>query len=246
MFNLKSIYLNFIKQEGYLYDLLFYLSFAVTILISVVMEKNTLIYFTPVVIFTLLLKYINITKGKPNYLYIIGLIAIIISDILTFKDFDKLFSWITILTSIYLICSSLILKQYLNKSKLENILFLSVLIGLLLASYIIYSVLDLLIKHLSNTNLLYTIMITFILITYVISCAIIYINDYYDNATLILTSGIFCMFHIALTPINEFIYFTQTFTVLITITHVISIYLCMKFIAETEIIKKENLKKKYF
>ncbi len=71
--------------------------------------------------------------------FFLTLIAIIISDILTFKDFDKLFSWITILTSIYLICSSLILRQYLNKSKLENILFLSVLIGLLLASYIIYS-----------------------------------------------------------------------------------------------------------
>ena len=75
---------------------------------------------------------------------------------------------------------------------------------------------------------------------------IYYINDNYNNGTILLASGIFTFCQIVLVPINEFLIFSKTFTVLIIICHIMAIYLLMNFIAKTEVVKPEDIEKKFF
>ena len=238
--------LNYLKQKAIIFDLFVYVSFFATVLVSIIADKKVLIYFMPVTIFAILLKYIFASKQKPKALYIIGLLAIIISDALTFLDFNAYFEWITTLTSVYLIVSALLLRKYLLKGRLKAILYFSVFIALVLVSYIIYSVLDLIIAFVPENMLFYVLLNAFCVLIFTIFCALIYINDYYDNPTILLGAAIFCLFHIGLTPINEFIAFNSTFTVLNVISHVLSIYLFMRFITTTEAIKTKDIKEKYF
>ncbi|WP_282067817.1 hypothetical protein [Olleya namhaensis] len=237
---------NYLKQKDVIFNLFVYLSFIATVLVSIIADKKVLTYFMPVAIFAILLKYISLTKQNVKPLYIIGLLAIIVSDLLTFLDFNTHFKWITILTSLYLISSALILRKYLLKGQLKSILYFSVFIGLLLVSYIIYSVLDLILDFIPEPMLLYIILNAFSVLIFTILCALIYVNDHYDNSTILLGAAIFCLFHIGLTPINEFIAYNDTFTVLIVISHVLSIYLFMRFITTTEAIKTKDIKQKYF
>ncbi|AUC76524.1 hypothetical protein CW732_12930 [Olleya sp. Bg11-27] len=210
------------------------------------MDSRVLRYFMPTLVFTILLKYVNRTRHQSKALFIVALSAIVLSDFLTFYDYHAYFMWITILTSTYLICCSFIIIKYLNKGKLKAMLYFSVFIGFLLATYIVYSVLDLIINYLPEGMLLFVLFAALCLLCFIIICSMIYVNDNYDNATLLLGSVIFNMFHMGLSPINEFISYNATFTVLIAIAHILAIYLFMKFISETKIIKAEDVKEKFF
>lgn len=244
--NIKTLFsFNVLKQKSR-FDFLFYICFLATVIVSITMDSRVLRYFMPTLVFTILLKYINRTRHKSKALFIVALLAIVLSDFLTFYDYDAYFMWITILTSTYLICSTLIIRKYLNKGKLKAVLFLSVFIGFLLASYILYSVLDLIINYLPEGMLLFVLFTALCLLCFVIICAMIYVNDNYDHATFLLGSVLFNMFHMGLSPINEFISYNPTFTVLIVISHILAIYLFMKFISETKVIKAEDVKEKFF
>ncbi|WP_452226866.1 hypothetical protein [Lacinutrix cladophorae] len=63
----------------------------------------------------------------------------------------------------------------------------------------------------------------------------IYIKDKYNNAIILLTSGIFTFFQVCLSSINELFLYNKTFTVLIVICNVMSFYLFMVFISENKV-----------
>jgi hypothetical protein len=244
MIKKELISLDFYKKKSVL-TILFFVSFFASIMVSTFLDKNYLIYIVPVVIFIILLKYISLTKKNTNLLFVFALLTVIVSDILLFYCFEECFLWISLLISVYLVSCTLILIKYLNRSKVKSLLSISLLIGVLLVSYLIYAVLELLINYIPDNLLFFAFLTAFSLIIYTLTITIIYVNDNYTNCTLLLASGIFYFFQIALSPINELLYYDRTFTVLIVICHILSIYLFMKFIVDTKVIVSGDIKEKY-
>jgi len=202
-------------------------------------------YVMPFVIATILLKYIILTKNKANPLFVFALLIMLISDTLSFYNFKVYFVWISILISVYLISCTLILKKYINIGKLKPLWSISVLISVLSTSYIIYTILELLIHTVPDNQVVFLIVGTTCLLLYAVTFAIIYLNNHYGAGTILLTSGIFMVFQITLGCINRFLFFDKTFSVLTVISHVVSIYLFMKFITETDVINSKDIKENF-
>ncbi|MBU2929302.1 hypothetical protein [Winogradskyella psychrotolerans] len=240
----EEVYISSFKKAIFI-DSLFYISFLAAILVSVCLDRSQLIYALPVVILTILIKYISRTKKSANPIFILALLAILISDILSFRAFEACFPWIAISSSIYLLCCTFSLKKYLQKGTLKSVLSFSVILSGLLVFYITYAIVDLLIDFLAGFTLFFVFLIAASLIIQTIAIAIIYIRDTYHNGTILLASGIFTFFQITLIAINEFLYFDNTFTVLIVICHVMAIYLLMHFISTTAVVNPEDLKEKF-
>ncbi|XMO86244.1 hypothetical protein AAFN75_15750 [Algibacter sp. AS12] len=220
------------KIKPNIYDLLFYIAFAVCLIVSITLESKALLYASPLVVVTLLIKYINATKKNADPLFILALIALIGVNFFSFYGFNNYFKTLTLLTSSYLLLYCLILKKYIVKAKYS--ISISVSIGALLVVYIIYSVVALLIDYMPKSNLFYMILCACCLLIYATVVAKIYLKNNYQHGTVLLGSGISSIFHIGLSPINEYFYFNKTFTVIIIISHFISIYLFMIFITKTK------------
>jgi len=227
-------------------NILFIVSFLTSVVMSITMEKKDLIYICPIVILTILLKYISLTKRKADPLFILVLLAFFGINVLTFYSFKDFFISISLLTSGYLLLYTLILKKYLNKSKLKSILSLSVLIGVFLVGYVIYSVVDLLIGHVPDHKLFFVFLVAVCLFIYAITFAVIYINDNYANGPILLSSGVCTIFNLGMAPINEYFFYNKTFTVLLIICHFMSLYLFMIFISKTKVIDAKNGTTDYF
>ena len=226
-------------------DSIFYMSFLAVIVVSIFLEREHLLYVMPIVIFSILYKYITITKKKSNPFFVIALLAILISDVLSSYCFESCFVWVAIFASVYLICCALSLKKYLHKGKLKSVLSFSVIVSATLIFYVIYAIVDLLIGFLPGIQLFFVILCAVSLIIYTLTVAIIYIRDTYDKSTILLAYSIFTFFQITLIAVNEFLFYDKTFTVLAVSCHVMAMYLFMNFIAKTTIIKPEDIKEKF-
>lgn len=217
-------------------DILFFITFMVTVVVSLTMDQSRLLFILPLVIITIVLKYLSYNTIKINKLFILSALLLIVSDILSLQNFINNFIWIALLTSSYLICLIVILKKYLTKAKMKSLFSLSLVIAILLVTYIIYAILDLLINNISNHLIIYTVLVALCLFVYAITFAMVYISDKYINGPVLLASGIFNIFQITLSSINEFFFYNRTFTVVIVICHILSVYLFMKFIAEAKVV----------
>ena len=235
------------KIKSSFFDILFFVAVITALIMSVSLtSRKDLIYISPLVIIIITCKYVSITKKKADPLFLLALAAFFLLNILSFYAFNKFFNSISILTSTYLILFTLILKKFLIKSKLKSFLSLSVALGVLLVGYVIYAVVDLLIDKIPNYNLIFMLICAVCLFIYSVTFAMIYISDNYDNGTILLASGVATIFNLGLSPINEYLLYNQTFTVLILICHYMSLYLFMKFITTTKIINSDEVKNKYF
>ena len=241
----ESISTRFFKNTNAI-DIIFYLSFLASIVVSILFDKAQLLYVTPIVIVSIILKYLSLTKKKANPFFVFALFATLTSDILSLYCFESCFEWIALFASLYLICCAFVLKKYLHKGKVRSLLSFPVIVSVILITYILYNILELLIYSIPDNHIFFIFLATLSLIVYTITFAIIYINDNYNNGTILLASGIFTFCQIVLVPINEFLIFSKTFTVLIIICHIMAIYLLMNFIAKTEVIKPEDIEKKFF
>ncbi|AUC81418.1 hypothetical protein [Lacinutrix sp. Bg11-31] len=241
----KSVNTPFYKVTNVI-DIILYVSFFAAIIMSIFLEKKQLIYVLPIVIISLLFKYINLTKKKANPIFICAILATLASDVLSFYCFEDCFGGIATLTSIYLICCAFTLKKYLHIEKLRSLPSISVMISIVLISYILFSILKLLVYSIPDNHLFFVFLCALSLIVYTITFAIVYLNDNYNNSPVLLASGLFTFFQVVLVSINEFLYFNSTFTVLIIICHIMAIYLFMNFIVKTKVIKPENIKENFF
>ncbi|APY01050.1 hypothetical protein CLV86_0706 [Lacinutrix venerupis] len=242
----KNINALSILKKANIFDVLFFATFITCIVFSILKERAELIYISPIVVVTILLKYISLTKKNANVLFIITLLSQIIANYLSFYSFQDYFTVISSLTGFYLLLYCIILRKYLHKIDLKKLITLSVIIGCLLVGYVIYSVVSLIISYIPNHNIIYVLICATCLFIYVIIFARIFLNNNYENTGLIFASGIASLFSISLSPINEYFFYSKTFTVLILICHYLSIYLFMKFISETNAEDKKIIDKKYF
>ncbi|AUC76548.1 MULTISPECIES: hypothetical protein [unclassified Olleya] len=240
---LKSLF--FLKKCN-VFDVFFFITFLTSLIITITLEKEDLLYSSPLVIVSIILKYVTNRHKKSEPLFLLAMLAFLCINILTFYSFHDYFNIISLLTSGYLILFTLLLKKYLIKSKLKSLLSLSVIIGIALVGYLIYAVVDLLIGQIPDNNLIFVFVCALCLFIYAFTFAVIYINDNYANGIILLTSGIATIFNLGLSPINEYFFYTRTFTVVILICHYMSLYLFMKFITETKVIEAKDIKPNYF
>ncbi|WP_054850997.1 hypothetical protein [Olleya sp. ITB9] len=235
-----------LKIKLHFFDILFVIALSIAVGMSVIMEKSQLLYICPVVIVTIFLKYISVVKKNTDPLFLLALAALFCINFLTFYSFHDYFGEISLLTSLYLILYTFSLKKYLIQSKLKSLLSISSVIGGFLVAYISYSVIELLLDKIPNNSQIYMFICAICVLIYTVTFAIVYLNNNYKNGTILLTSGLFSLFQIGLSPINEYLFYNQTFTVMIIICHFMAIYLFMKFISETKPVDPKNIKKQYF
>lgn len=215
--------------------LLFIMSCVTAVIASLFLDKSKLVYFVPPVILIILIIYLRKTKSKISPFFVFGMSLIFITDILIFQDFEKHFVWIASFTALNLLSFTYVLKKYLIKSVLKSIMSIPVLIAALLVVYVSYAVINLLSSSIPSEMISYTIIAFVSLGVFSGILALIYINDRYVNGVILLASGVFNIFQMALSPINEFFYYNRTFTVLIVICHILWVYLFMKFIVEAQV-----------
>ncbi len=226
--------LAFFKQNT-LFDVLFYISFFASVAVGISSNKRDLIYVVPFVFISILLKYISFVKEKVNLFFVFSIFFGLISNVLSFYNFIDYYFWIVLATSVYLILFTLIIKSYSNKVNLKSIRSISVLLGIFIFSYTIFAVLELIFDFIPKNMLFITLLCVLCLIIYTLTFAMIYIKDKYNNAIILLTSGIFTFFQVCLSSINELFLYNKTFTVLIVICNVMSFYLFMVFISENKV-----------
>ena len=222
-----------------------YLTCIASILVSIFMDKDNLVYILPVAVLAIGVKHVILRKKKYSRLYCVVILLIATSDILTFTGFQEYFSEITLITMLALFLSSMILLKYIDKIKLQPFKSLSTIIGVCFVGYIIYAVLELLIDYIPENSFFYIFLCASALLVFTGIIAIIYTNDNYTNGVNLFISVIFTFFQIALSPINELFYYNRTFTVLIVICHLLSIYMFMVFISKTKKVDPKDIKEKF-
>lgn len=227
------------------YQIGVYLTCIASILVSVFMDKDNLVYILPVAVLAIGVKHVMLRKKKYSKLYCIVILLIASSDVFSFVDFQEYFVTISTLTTLALFLTSVILLKYIDKIKLHPFKSPSTIIGVCFVGYIIYAVLELLIDYIPENSIFYIFLCASALLVFTGVVAIIYTNDNYTNGVNLFISVIFTFFQIALSPINELFYYNRTFTVLIVICHLLSIYMFMTFISKTKKADPKDHKEKF-
>ncbi|KJD32850.1 hypothetical protein PK35_07675 [Tamlana nanhaiensis] len=230
----NKIFKNVITNKLNVLDILLGTSFLASIILSIIKSKQQLLFTIPLVIVCISLKYIVLAKHKFKVLFLVALAFILAADILIFKNFQANFTYISVLTTLCLLCYILIIKQYLKNGKFQGFLSASVLLSIALVAYVLFSVFKVLVLELPKKQIILSALCLFCFSLYFTSIGIIYLKSYYKNGILLFISGIAYFFQLIFSIINEFLHFERTFTVLIIICHVTSVYLFMKFILEVK------------
>ncbi|MEW7278709.1 hypothetical protein ABW636_08935 [Aquimarina sp. 2201CG1-2-11] len=107
------------------------------------------------------------------------------------------------------------------------------IIGTALIVYLIYAISELLLSHVLQA-LPFVIICLAGSITFTITSYLTYhVVKYDEKVNIMIVAGI-CIFIVALVPINELFFYNKVFTVLINLTHVLGLYIFMKFLVNTK------------
>ncbi len=223
--------------------LLFYFSFVSIIIVTVFFERKLLIYTLPITILFIGILYIQHVR-KIDPWYILSLMVMIISDILIYEDFTNYFSEICILIGVFFLLSSLSLRKFIAPNKLQwsTILSFPFILCAFLILYLIYAISQLLLPYVLAA-LPFVIICLAGSLTFTITSYIVYITDKYEQGITLVTVVGLCVFIVALLPINELFFYSRIFTVLLNITHILSLYLFMTFLVSSKS-KKTSLEDK--
>jgi len=242
---LTTNHMKQLKSSLNIFDLLFFVFLFVSIIVSIISIKRDLVYVMPLTIICVSLSYIYQKKNNSNFVFVFGLIALLVSDILASLDFQTYFIYITILTTIYLICSTYAIRAYVTKEKLKSVLSFTTFLTVGLLAYIIYTLIDLLFSVLPGNTMFLVFTATICLIVFIVTIAYIYFGFNYKTGTMLLASGLFCFFQVSLSIMNEFLLYNKTFVTIIMICHTLAVYLLKSFLVSTKPLKKEDIKEKF-
>jgi len=213
-------------------DFLFYVAFAVVIVLAAFFDKHYLSYALPGMIISIGIVYFK-NVVTINFWYVLSLISMIVCDALIYLDFVENFRSICLLTSVYFISCTLAVRKYLLIRSITMKVFLSIpiIVSSGLIAYLIYAISQLLIEDIREAIPFVVICLicsnTFILVSY-----LIYKQDRYRTVLNLIVVSCLCIFIVALLPINELYYTNNIFTLLVNIAHVLSLYIFMKFLVE--------------
>lgn len=237
--------INLIISKLNIFDSLFFTLLISSVVISMVTEMKNLIFTIPPATLCIIGKYIQIKKRKINILFTLALLSIFVSEILVFSDFKTYLLWITILNIIFLLLTSLVLKNYLRFGKIRSSINFSVFLSTALVVYLLFSVFHLILDKVYGIQVYFTILCEFSILLFLFQVGKIYLSNYYKTGTMLLASGLFCLFQILLSIINEFLYYNTTFTTLIITCHSLALYLLSRFLLKTNSLNKEDIREKY-
>ncbi len=228
-----------------MFRILFYASLLLSAVMSLLVAKHTLAYITPILTISLLMLYISRVKKAINPWFILALATSLTSVLLGLTNFKSFFSEIVSSTTLQLIILTLLIKKYLKKSKLKSFLRVDVLISFMFLAYIFYNVLSILKASISLEELFLALICATSLVVFLLIISVIYINDVYSKRIILLSSGILIFIQIALSNINEFLYFSKVITMFILLCHFIGLYLFMCFILEHNVLKDNEITEKF-
>lgn len=214
-----------------------------TVVLSIFNDKEALLYVMPVIIITIICKYLFYYKKKCNVCYIIGLLAVIASDILAYLDFKKNFILITILTTLYEVGCIMAIKKFLNKGKLTILLSASALLAFTAFGYILFSILKHLVFTLPSNQWFFMFLCSFFMVVLLVLISIIHIKNAYYASIYLLISGIFFFCQMLLSSINEYLFYLKTITIVTLIFHIASMYFFMTFLIK--MLKNKSEEKVY-
>lgn len=227
------------------FDYIFFGLLTLAIITSFLQGKDNLIYIMPLVTVSIILKYIVSKKKKSNIIFITALCSVVISDILISTSFKGNYLWINIMLISFLLCSILTLKKYLHAGKLKSFLSLSMLIGVGLVTYLLYITLEIIVQEVPNLQMFTSYLCAVSILIFLFTITIIYTNNNYSSGTMLLASGIFYLFQVVLTIINEFLHMSNSFTAIIILCHFLAIYLLTRFLINTKPINDEDIKEQF-
>lgn len=227
------------------FDVVFFALSTIAVVMSVFLPKQDLNIVVPLVIWSLIALYLDKSKKKYNFLFVTALFLSSISSFLSITNFNEFYILITTTTSLYLIGFSIVLKKYLLKGRLKTFLSLPVLISVVSFGYLIYTIIKFMTDFINNNELFFTIICALAYVVYIVCIGVIYLNDVYENRTLLLASGVLLLIQIGLSTMNEFLFYTRTFTVIILIAHFASVYFLVLFILKTKVLKDKDIKEQF-
>ncbi len=226
---------NLLKKNQ-LTEGLFYISCFVIAIISIFFDLIHLRIVIPAALFLILIIYLEETiirkKEQVNVFFIISVLVYIIIDYLTYTDYKFFFTYICLLLFMYSIFASLSLKKHLvsyNSLKNKGI-NVSIIFTFGFLVYLIYAICNIVTASFPNSLLLVTITALGLLVYAIISYYIFH-SDVYAKGTNVIISLIICIFYVSFTVLlYEMDSLKHIFTVLITIPHIIGIYMFMRFL----------------
>ncbi|PIB31904.1 hypothetical protein BFP78_08535 [Gaetbulibacter sp. 5U11] len=88
--SIKKLVTYKFKKNTTVFDLLFFVFFFIAITLSITLaEKKNLIYISPIVILTIIIKYFSVTKKKADPLFLIALLAFLFLNVISFYAYIK-------------------------------------------------------------------------------------------------------------------------------------------------------------
>ncbi len=237
-------------KQFYSVKYLLYVSCFAVIISSLFFDKYYLRIVLPITLLFLLLTYLhevlNRKHIKINFFFIATVPCLMISDYLIYVNFIEHFSYICICIILYALLSCLALKGYYTAIKFHwkrtSIVSLLITIGLL--GYLIFSISDLILEFLPNA-IPYIVCTCLALLLYLGISYYVYVSDLYSLGIKLLISAFLCQFVVGFTVINELFFLNNFCTLFIASTHVLGIYLFMRFLVEQDPTVLQNAIKKH-
>ncbi len=236
-------------KQFYPVKYLFYISCLAVIITSLFLDKHYLRIILPITLLFLLLTYLhevlNRKHIKMNFYFMISVMSLMVSDYLIHVNFIAYFSYICICIISYTLFSSLALKEYCATIKFhwKRTSILPLLIGIGLLGYLIFSISDLILELLPNT-IPYIVPTILVLLLYSGISYYVYISDAYRHGVKLLISVFLCQFVVGFTVINELFLFYNLGTLFIVSTHILGLYLFMRFLVDQDpTILQDSVKK---
>ncbi len=219
---------------------LLYIS-GVLLLITAIFNENWLVYTKTLVVSSVFLIYVSKVE-RIQYLVVLGLLFVLISEILAVIDFKKYFRIINVLMSLYYCFNILLLRKSLKRIKIQfkKIFTIQLLITMGLISYVIYSVADMISGSISEDQLYLNVFIV-LFILFIGLCYYIYLNSRtVISYSLMVAASSFLIVNI-ITVLNKLYIHLDVFVILSNVLQVFGHYFLIKFFIEQNDLKPNTV-----
>ncbi len=218
------------KIEKYSYQLFY--STGLFFITTSIFAQHLSIFFKPPVILALCLIYLVKVK-KRNALVLFTMMLILVSEVLSMKDFVRYFRVVNVLLSLYYFLNIILLWKSLKKIKIQfsKVFTVQLLITMGLIIYVLISVARLILPSVIEDKVFLVILITFFTL-FVCSCYYIYLNSKtVISSSLMVAASCFLIVNI-LTALYKLYVFLEVFVVIANLLQIFGQFFLVKFFIE--------------
>ncbi len=230
------------KIQKFTYQL-FYITSFLTLLVAV-FANYLMIYFKPPVILSLCVLYVVNAEHK-NYFVLFSLLLILVCEILFFHDYLGNFEILHILLATYYFLNITLLWKSLQivKIQLKKVFTFQLVISMLLISYVLYAVAELILPQIIDHKTVLFILIFFFAF-FIGVCYYIYLNSKtVVSYSLMIAASCFLITNI-ITALDGFYIHLEIFPIITTVLQIFGQFFLIKFFMEQHKLIPNN--KDYF